>query len=93
MKILKEFGRDAYVDWATILIVCVLLAGSLAFIGVTLYNAVIGAKLTSKSVRAPLYTKPNEAIITQVKDLFETRAETSKKAETGYAGAADPSIQ
>jgi hypothetical protein len=93
MKILKEIGRDPQVDWILILIISIVVAVSLAFTGLSLYNAVTqGTIVTAEPKKSAAFAKLNEKSISTVLDLYSARKAASSKALAGYTGAPDPSI-
>jgi hypothetical protein len=92
MNIFKEFFRNPYLDWLAVLIITAVLFITLAFMGLSLYNAVTEGKIVGTAPKSATFTKPDEQIISAVVDLFEKREETSAKARAGYTGQPDPSI-
>lgn len=93
MKLFKEIGRNARVDWILILAVSVVIAIVLAIGGLNLYNAVQKGdwRVNDTAVVVPA-SKFNEKVISSFISTFDERDEASGKARAGYAGVGDPSI-
>jgi hypothetical protein len=93
MKIYKEFGRNPYIDWMTILITSVIVLVGLLYVGYSLYNAVINGTIkgteTKKTTSLP---KLNEKTISSVLERYNEREKVSEQARKGYTGLGDPSI-
>ncbi len=93
IKIIKEIGRNARVDWIAILFLSVVTATTLAIGGVYLYNAVVKGDIQGNETPPAVSSATlNEKAISSVIADFDQRAEISKKARAGYSGVGDPSI-
>ena len=93
IKIIKEVGRNAHIDWIAILVLSIGTALALAIGGLYLYNAVVKGDIQgSTPVPAISFKKFNEKAVSSTVGEFNQREEISKTARAGYAGVSDPSI-
>lgn len=93
MKIIKEIGHNAHIDWIIILFLSTATALALAIGGLYLYNAVMKGNIQgSEATPSISLEKFNEKAISSVIQNFDRREEASRKALAGYGGFEDPSI-
>ncbi len=94
IKIIKEIGRNAHIDWIAVLFLSICTTLALAIGGWYLYNAVVKGSIQGNeaptAVSAPRF---NEKAISLVIERFNQREEISTKVRSGYSGPGDPSIE
>lgn len=92
IRILKEIGRNAYVDWVTITVLFFLVAIVLVGGSTYLYFAVTKGRIQSTQTEPePIAEVFNKKELERIITLFDKKLEKSEKAGIGYSGIEDPS--
>ena len=89
----REGGRNPYVDWMVILILCVVITISLVVNSVYLYNRVSsgliqGTKIADSSTNATFDVSGLDYII----EKFNSKSDKFVNTKKGYQAVADPSL-
>ena len=93
VQYIKEIGRNPQVDWIAIVSLSVLIGAVLVSGSVYLYISVTkGTILESASDVSNTIRSIDEKTFSAIVESFIKKEETSKKAQTGYAGPGDPSV-
>ena len=93
MKLLKEIGRNARVDWIVILLSSIVVAIVLAIGGFYLYNALMKGDIQgNQAISAVPPSKFSEKTLSSFTNTLDERAAMSITTLAGYRGVGDPSI-
>lgn len=92
VKAIKEGGRNPYVDWAIIIIICTLSSFAMIFYGVVLYKKVGNDKVTSIKVATDSKLKTfNQQDLQFIVDRFNAKSANTIKYKKSYKALEDPS--
>ncbi len=91
-NVFKEIGRNAFVDWAVILIIISIITVSLITVSIYLYIQITNGTYKGTKKIQPLSQKIfDKGQLTSIINLYQSKQDNSIQIMKGYRGTLDPS--